>query len=384
MTGAPLSGIERIAVLRANGLGDFMFALPALEALRAAYPGASITLLAREWHRDFLRDRPSPVDDVIALPDMPGIGAPEDALCDPEASAKAIRDLRRRHFDLAIQLHGGGGFSNPFVRALGAGHTVGLQAAQAVPLDRNVPFRYFQSEVFRLLEVVGMVGGRPVSLEPRVECIAADAEEPERVLRHRLDAAADALPHRRPLVAIHPAAGDGRRRWPVESFGRVAYRLALEGATVVVLGAEADRDAAAAVTRIAAAGAGPAGSRVHDLSGCLSLGGLAGLLHRADVLVANDSGPLHLARAVGTATVGIFWCGNLINAGPLGRSRHRPLCSWRLECPVCGVDCIQGRCDHHESFVAEVPVEEVAHEALSLLRDVAVHKPQQITHDFLF
>src|SRR3712207_8868396 len=46
------------------------------------------------------------------------------------------------------------------------------------------------------------------------------------------------------------------------------------------------------------------------------------------------------------ATVGIYWCGNLINAGPVTRARHRPALSWRLDCPVCGADCTRHRCDH--------------------------------------
>ena len=61
-------GVRRIAVLRANAIGDFIFTLPALEALRAAYPQAEIVLLAKKWHAAFLRGRPGPVDRVVAVP----------------------------------------------------------------------------------------------------------------------------------------------------------------------------------------------------------------------------------------------------------------------------------------------------------------------------
>ena len=84
-------------------------------------------------------------------------------------------------------------------------------------------------------------------------------------------------------------------------------------------------------------------------------------------MVGNDSGPFHLAAAVGAATVGVYWCGNLINAGPFTRTRHRPLASWRLDCPVCGTDCTRATCDHTASFVAGVSVEDVVEEALDLL-----------------
>jgi len=55
-------GVHKIAVLRANALGDFIFTLPALEALRTAYPNAEIVLLAKEWHASFLERRPSPIN----------------------------------------------------------------------------------------------------------------------------------------------------------------------------------------------------------------------------------------------------------------------------------------------------------------------------------
>jgi ADP-heptose:LPS heptosyltransferase len=87
-------------------------------------------------------------------------------------------------------------------------------------------------------------------------------------------------------------------------------------------------------------------------------------------VLANDSGPRHLAEAVGTATVGIFWLGNALNAGSLGRAHHRVLLSWTTRCPVCGVDCTREdvpRCEHDVSFVAGVPVADALREVVELL-----------------
>jgi hypothetical protein len=97
-------------------------------------------------------------------------------------------------------------------------------------------------------------------------------------------------------------------------------------------------------------------------------------------VVSNDTGPRHLAAAVGAATVGIYWCGNLINAGPLTRRRHRPHLSWTVHCPVCGRNCTEpelpavhrGRgCPHDESFVASVAPTAVLADALDLLAGAA-------------
>jgi ADP-heptose:LPS heptosyltransferase len=106
-----------------------------------------------------------------------------------------------------------------------------------------------------------------------------------------------------------------------------------------------------------------------DLAGRLGLGGLAGLLEQATLLVGNDSGPRHLAAAVGTATVAVYWGVSLGSYGPLYRARHRTPTSWRLHCPVCGANGLKQDCrsSHHASFVADVTVDEVLAEALDLL-----------------
>jgi ADP-heptose:LPS heptosyltransferase len=163
-----------------------------------------------------------------------------------------------------------------------------------------------------------------------------------------------------PVVVLHPGATDPRRRWPPKSFACVGDRLVAAGADVVIVGTTDERGLVDGVRDSMT-------SPARTLVGRLSLGGLAGVLESAAVVVANDSGPVHLAAAVGTSTVGIYWCGNLINAGPFTRSRHRPQLSWRLTCPVCGVDCTRDQCEHRESFVAEVPSESVASAATSLL-----------------
>ena len=68
--------VQKIAVVRANALGDFIFALPALEALRGAYPQAEIVFLGRGWHAAFLAGRPGPIDRVIVLPPTKGVSEP--------------------------------------------------------------------------------------------------------------------------------------------------------------------------------------------------------------------------------------------------------------------------------------------------------------------
>ena len=82
------------------------------------------------------------------------------------------------------------------------------------------------------------------------------------------------------------------------------------------------------------------------------------------MLLANDSGPRHLAQALGTPTVGLYWAGNLINAGALGRSLHRVHLSWVTRCPECGADVTQvgwtaPRCAHDASLLAGISADDV-------------------------
>lgn len=344
-------GVRRIAVLRANALGDFVFALPALDALRAAYPRAEIVLLARAWHAAFLAGRPSPVDRVVALP--PGVLAERPATADERRQAAAVLDgLRDEPFDLAIQLHGGGRNSNPVVLGLGARVTAGLATPDAPRLDRTVPYVYYQPEYARWLEVVGLVGAPPLGLAPRIALVDADRQEAAAILGDDPS----------PLAVLHPGASDPRRRWPARCFGAVAAALHARGLRVCVTGSDAERGL---IDEVVEASQGAA----SGLAGRLTLGGLAATLAAAAVVVSNDTGPLHLAAAVDAPAVGIYWAGNLINGGELTRTGRRVAISWRTTCPVCGMDCTAGRCEHDPSFVAEVTVEEVLAAADELLAD---------------
>ncbi|MDQ0755242.1 glycosyltransferase family 9 protein [Arthrobacter sp. B3I4] len=341
--------VSRIAVLRGGGLGDLLFALPAVSALAAAYPAARVTLLGTPGHVELLENTVGPVRDVRVLPVSEGV---RPGLEDPAAVESFFDAMKRERFDLAVQVHGGGRFSNPFLLRLGARHTVGLRTPDAAPLERNLPYLYYQHEPLRALEVAGLAGAPPTELEARIRptrrsAVAAGALLEQ--LRGRSE---------RPLVAVHPSATDPRRRWPAKCFGEVAAGCAADGCRVVVIGSAAEQELAEEV--VAAAGS----DLVSTLAGELSLGTLAALLSKCAVLLGNDSGPRHLAQALGTPTVGLFWVGNLINAGPLGRGLHRVQLSWVTRCPECGADLTQvgwtaSRCEHDISVLTDISPAEV-------------------------
>lgn len=347
-------------MLRAGGLGDLIFALPAIESLAAAYPEASITLLGMPAHAALLQDRSGhPIQDVEVVPAAPGVRNGDSDPAEVEAFAERMRG---RRFDLAVQAHGGGRNSNPFLLRLGARVTVGTATPDAAPLTRMLDYDVEQHEVLRWLEVAGLAGAPAVQLEAVLA--TRDGE---------VEAARRRLPSGERHLVIHPSASDPRRQWPPKRFAAVAAEVVREGVVVHVIGDAADVALADGLVEAAhELLPEPLHQRVASLAGVLSMSELAGVLAVADVVLGNDSGPRHLAHALGSRTVGLFWAGNALNAAPLSRSAHRMLIGWITRCPICGADVTRPgwkspRCEHDPSYLADIETDDVLAAVRSLL-----------------
>lgn len=353
-------GVRRIAVLRGGGLGDLVFAVPALDALRVAYPDAHITLLGAPSAVPVLAGRPdSPIDAVELPPPTPGV---RDGEVNEAATREFVERMRERGFDLAVQMHGGGRNSNPFLLRLGAAATVGTATPDAPPLTRVLPYIVDQHEVLRWLEVAALAGAETRMIEPRLTASDAEREAGRRI-----------LPAAAPVLVVHPGASDARRRWPPDRFGAVVAALAARGVAVRVVGDASEAPIAHAVVA-AAHEALPAERHdlVTSLAGTLTLPELLGVLAEADLVLADDSGPRHLAQAFGTPTVGLFWAGNALNAAPMSRGSNRVLLGWITACPVCGRDVTSPgwkvpRCEHDPSFLTDIETEDVLDAVRALL-----------------
>ena len=348
----PLRDVRKIAVLRPNAVGEFMFCLPALHALKHAYLEAELIYLGQEWHAQFLAARPGPIDRVVVVPPMPGIiAAPDVPRCDAAADA-FMTAMRAENIDLALQMYGGGRYANALLSQLGARLTVGMRSADAAPLDRSVCYGALVNRRLQLLEVAALAGARNWPINHGLQVTAADRQLAAQLV--------PSAPGRR-LVVIQPGASDLRRRWAPARFAAVADALVEEGALVAINGSAAEADVTA---NLIAAMRHPA----IDLSGKASLQALCGLLERCALVVSNDTGPLHMALALGRPCVGIYWFTNLVESAPLCQHRHRAAMSARVACPVCGVENTSMRCPHEVSFVDDVSLEEVTALAIDLFR----------------
>jgi ADP-heptose:LPS heptosyltransferase len=352
MKSQALRDVRKIAVLRPNALGDFMFCLPALHALKHAYPDAQLTYLGQPWHAHFLAGRPGPVDRVAVVPPMPGINAGPDASARGPAIDHFITAMRAARFDLALQMYGGGRYANPLVRRFDARLAVGMRSPDAAPLDRALAYGGLVNRRLQLLEVAALAGAQAWPMNGALRVSAAD-----RRLAAQLVPAAPG----RPLVVLQPGASDVRRRWPAARYAAVADALVEEGALVAINGSAAETQVVRAVL---AAMRHPA----IDLAGKASLQALCGLMERCALVVSNDTGPLHMALALGKPCVGIYWFTNLVESAPLCQHGHRAALSTRLACPVCGAENTATRCAHEVSFVDDVSLEEVTALAIDLFR----------------
>lgn len=250
--------VPEVLVLRALKLGDLLVAVPALKALRRAYPEHRITYAAQSWL--------APVVDLIG-----GIG-----LLDTHGLDEPI-DRLPGTVDVAVNLHGNGPQSRARIAALNA-HRVIAHRSPDRPGPAWDPVAHERVRWCRLLQWHG---------------IPAD---PEDLSLHR-PAQATAYPG---AVVVHPGAAYASRHWPIERFAAVARELASAGHQVLLTGSTSERDRALAVAR----GAGL--DTWHVLAGRLPLGGFAALVADARCLVSADTGAAHLASAYRVPSVVLF------------------------------------------------------------------------------
>lgn len=312
--------VRRILVRAPSWLGDAILALPAIDGLRRTFPGAELVVSAK----------PAVADLFALLPGVPAIIP--DAGTGPRGLVATARRLHGAGCELALLLPNSFG-SALLTRLAGIPHRAGYaRDGRGALLTAPVPVppaaaHWHQVDSYRaLLGALSWDEGerRPVLMPPAEAVAAAD---------HLLGEIPPAG-RGRPLVAVAPGAMyGGAKRWGAHRYAAAADRLAGElGAALILVGSNPESAEAAAVA---------AGVRAPALSlaGRTTLSVLAAVLARCRVLLANDSGVMHVAAAVGTPVVAVFGPTDPAATGPLGRAaivRQRVPCSpcrYR-ECPI--------------------------------------------------
>ena len=303
MSGLPR--IERLVLRAPNWLGDAVLALPAMAAVRSAFPETEITVAAPPGIAALFRE------DTILHPDR---------VLELEGTPAAVTTaLRNGGFDACLL------FPNSFRSA--------WQAKRA-----GIPQRWGYGSANRRW-LLTRVSARTPRGEARHQAdyyralvrgldIACDDSAPIQLVRPGVASAAraDALLQQRdwlagdPFVAVLPGAAYGQaKQWPADRMAETAARLIRErGWRCVLLGAAHDQPAARAIESWLRAQAPAEAGRLMDLVGRTSLGALAGVLDRASAVISNDSGGMHLAAALGRPVVAIFGPTDERATSPLG------------------------------------------------------------------
>ncbi|MGH6693269.1 MAG: lipopolysaccharide heptosyltransferase II, partial [Gammaproteobacteria bacterium] len=313
----------RILVIRLDLLGDVVLSIPAIEALAAALPAARIDALALPYTAPILR-RVSAVTTVHEL-DIHRYRRPRGWLKVGDL-IRTIRRIRAEHYDLAIGLSGlmGGLFS----ALSGARWRVGYEL-ETFRGCYNLPVRdrrYLrrQHEVEYCLDLVRSLGVHAeAGAIPRLGPSTGGSDQPSRTApAHDLRLATP------PYAVLVPGASNGAaKRWPPLNWARLGNRLAREaGLNLVIVGSASERALAQGIVDQLT-------SPAVNLTGSTSIDELISLLTGAELVVAGDTGPLHVAAAVGTPVVGIYGPTDPMNSGP--RGEHAAVVRLGLPCSPC-------------------------------------------------
>jgi len=295
----------RILIIRTDRIGDLLLSTPAIKAVREAYPDAHIAVMVRPYVEDIVDGNPY-IDEVI--------------LCDKYSYKGLLREdirilkrlieffvnlipvitlswrLHRKRFDLAIILHPTDR-SNliPFLAGIpervGYDKKLGFLLTKRFKDTKHLGEKHEIDYNFDVLRAVGIIA------KDRTLYMPIKAEY-ERVIDRFM--ALNDIGNKDVIVAVHPGASCPSKRWPAYRFGRVADELMDKyNVKIVIIGGPSD------VKTVREVETGMLLSPII-LSEAHSLGEVAALLKKCKLLISNDSGPVHIAVAVGTPVVSIF------------------------------------------------------------------------------
>ncbi len=303
---------RRILLIKPSSLGDIVHTLPVVAALKERWPAAALTwLVKRQWADLVLRvegvDRVWPVDSTV------------------RGWLGQIQALRRERFDLVIDLQG-------LFRSAAMAWLSGVPSRIGFANGREgSPWFYTDSvqvpsidmhAVDRYLLVAAALGASPHgSPQFRFKKLEKDLAAIRNLCENKQ------ISVEKPWVAISVSARWPTKRWPLGSFAAVIDQLANEGLGPIVLIGSSDEQGEVGQLKAMTT------NSFVDLTGAVPLGSLPALLSCASVLITNDSGPMHVAAAVGTPVVALFGPTSAVRTGPYGTS-HRVL-TGQVPCSPC-------------------------------------------------
>ncbi len=342
-----MDNAPRILIVRTDRVGDVVLSTPVIRTLRRAYPDGYLGMMVRPENRELVEGNPDL--NAVILYDKRGAerGWP--------GNLRFAQRLREHRFDTALILHStnrviGVSWLAGIPRRIGYARRLGWLLTHSYPYVKRAGEKHELEYNLDLLSLMGpstSSGGSAIERYRTLFVPTTPAQEAkvEQFLRsHRVDGEG-------PLVALHPGASCPSKRWPAERFARVGDALAKRhrAKAIVVTGPEEGAHGEAVVRQMR--------SPAVAAPGVFGLGELACLFQKMRCLISNDSGPVHLACAVGTPVVSIFgrWGGGLSPRrwGPTGPN------SVALHHDIGCRPCLAHRCTISFACLQTVTEEEV-------------------------
>jgi lipopolysaccharide heptosyltransferase II len=311
----------RILVIKLCCLGDIVHMTPGLRGLRCAYPDAEITLLVCRWVEELVRCIPF-VDNYILFDAPYSTSIPRRA----QEALALLRTLRRKSYDLIIIGHRNRVFGT-LAFLSGAKRRVGFAG---IPfLTHRAIFDPSVHEVERYLALLRVLGISVDTTETELRPLPEDQEFIEKLVEQY------GVPGNVSLIGIFPGGGENPgtsmtiKRWYPDQYSRLIEELSREyGCPVALVGSKAEVELNEAIR-----GAVMSSNRVINLAGRLTLRQFIALAGRCCLFVGGDSGPTHIAAAVGAPTLSLFGPSDPRLVAPRGRL-HRYI--WKqVECSPC-------------------------------------------------
>ncbi|RKY38543.1 MAG: hypothetical protein DRP75_04300 [Candidatus Omnitrophota bacterium] len=335
---------KKIVVFRTDRLGDVLLSIPAIRALSERFPSSKISVVLQPSYTSLLEGS-SEVDEIIPYRKT------------FKENLDLILKLRRERYDLAVIL-------NPKKRThiiaflSGIPYRVGYRRKWGFLLNYKIEDKKYEGKKHEIeynLDIVRSLGADTKDKSLRIKI----KEEDERFIDFLLR---ESKIEKKRLVAMHPTSSCPSKRWPIERFAEVGRRLEsiCPQVQIVLIGGEEEKELREKIERLFSPFA-------LNLIGKLHLGQLSALFKRCSLLISTDSGPVHLATAVGLGCVVIFGR-NLpglspVRWGPRGEKdlvlHHPPDCQ----------PCLAHRCKKNFECLKRVSVEEVVRAVSAKLRD---------------
>lgn len=321
------TNMNRILLIRPDHLGDVLLTTPAIRALRAARPYAEIHALVGSWSAEIVANYPE-VDFVLTLP-FPGFSRqPKEGLRSPyQLALHAARHLRRIGYGSAVILRPDHWWGAMVTKLAGIPTRIGYDLPDVAPLLTHKCAHVHQHAVLQSLRLVeGWTG----EVQPEDTQYSYTATETERAYIDSYLAEWDITPEQ-PLIAIHSGSGTWVKHWDEAKWASVADTLTGQlDAAVVITGGDHEAPLAQRIAALMK-------EKAIVMAGDTHIGQLAALFARAKVVLGSDSGPLHLAVAVGAPTVALFGPADPVEFGPWGDPRKHFVLTSDIGCRPCRI-----------------------------------------------